>query len=327
MDARVVGGAVAILTVVLTAVLATSLATLHQTEMGLKTNAFWQTLSPTIYYGGLHWVGAGGYFIKFQKTVLSTEFSTDAHDILHARTKDGLPIVLGISYQYAYIPDKLHDLYLAYLGDHDRVYFNTATHLISEESTRHTAYDFFDQPQQVAQKMQHTLDEYFEQHLFANVVALQINSRLLPEPFNDAILDSLTTKQNITATYRYVDRMNVTLETQLLVARQDALATVASAKGAAQAALANSFAAANVTHSRTDADVGGFRRVKGELDLDNADVLKYVYWDSLSGRGIGATGDANLAVPGYAQGSGLGLDEADVLVDLEPSVMARQGAP
>lgn len=316
-----------------TVLLSTSLRTLHSTELGIRANSIFQSVSPAPYSAGLHFVGPGGYFIKFRRTVMSAEFSSGKHDILHGRTSDGLPIVLGISYQYAYDPTRLYDLYQAYLGEHDRVYFNVATHLITEETTRHTAYEFFNEPQTIAERMRQTMDTYFSEHLFARVDALQINTRELPPDFNDAILESLTTKQNITNTLRYVDRMNVTLQTRLLVAEQDALVTLARAKGTAKAVLARASASANVTLAKVRADVKGFGRIKEHLSMDNADLMRYIFYDSVGGEGLGQTvgvgagadgspGAAGTMAEGVVDAGG-SLARADLVMGLQPSILAK----
>ena len=56
--------------------------------------------------------------------------------------------------------------------------------------------------------------------LFAQVEALQIQQVELPSSFQDALLESISTKQNITRSERYKDNMQVTFQTQRMVAEQ-----------------------------------------------------------------------------------------------------------
>ena len=44
------------------------------------------------------------------------EFVSNQGDLLHTRTSDGLPLTLGLSFQYRYNQDQLHQLYLTYKG-------------------------------------------------------------------------------------------------------------------------------------------------------------------------------------------------------------------
>ena len=45
------------------------------------------------------------------------EFNANRGSLLHTRTADGLPLTLGLSFQYRYMAEKLHTLYLTYKGD------------------------------------------------------------------------------------------------------------------------------------------------------------------------------------------------------------------
>ena len=55
--------------------------------------------------------------------------------------------------------------------------------------------------------MERELAKTFAQKLYAHVDALQINYIQLPMTFQDAILESIATKQNITQSRRYKDNM------------------------------------------------------------------------------------------------------------------------
>jgi len=55
--------------------------------------------------------------------------------------------------------------------------------------------------------MERELAKTFAQKLYAQVDALQINYIQLPMTFQDAILESIATKQNITQSRRYKDNM------------------------------------------------------------------------------------------------------------------------
>eukprot|EP00964_Phaeocystis_antarctica_P159921 scaffold131153_cov66-Phaeocystis_antarctica.AAC.1 len=57
--------------------------------------------------------------------------------------------------------------------------------------------------------MESVLAKVFAEKLYAQVDALQINYIQLPTTFQDAILESISTKQNITQSRRYKDNMQV----------------------------------------------------------------------------------------------------------------------
>jgi hypothetical protein len=69
-------------------------------------------------------------------------------------------------------------------ADYRGVYFDVASHLISEAATGYDAYEFFNSKEKIAAALQSALDAYFVKHLHATVVSLQIQSCRLPEEFN-----------------------------------------------------------------------------------------------------------------------------------------------
>ena len=48
---------------------------------------------------------------RFPRTIQTIEFIAHSdNQLLHTRTSDGLPLTLGLSFQYRYIPEHLHTL-------------------------------------------------------------------------------------------------------------------------------------------------------------------------------------------------------------------------
>eukprot|EP00966_Prymnesium_polylepis_P095386 2209496-Prymnesium_polylepis.1 len=66
---------------------------------------------------GLYFLGFGHWFIRFPRVIQTIEFNAYRGSLLHTRTSDGLPLTLGLSFQYRYIPEELHTLYLTYKGE------------------------------------------------------------------------------------------------------------------------------------------------------------------------------------------------------------------
>merc|ERR1719242_2921800 len=117
----------------------------------------------------------------------------DAHrDMLDGRTRDGLPLILGLSFQYKLLTDdkSLYNLYQSFednVGDYLKIYHLVGTHMITEMATNFTAYQFFNEKQSIAMKMRAELDRYFQKDLYATVDSLQINEDGLPQAFTDSV--------------------------------------------------------------------------------------------------------------------------------------------
>ena len=260
-----------------------SFATLEPVEYGLNFNAITMSLENTTYsVAGLYFLGFGHWFIRFPRIIQTIEFMANSENqLLHTRTSDGLPLTLGLSFQYRYIPEHLHTLYLTFRNDHHAVYVNTATATIANVACNYSAYTFFNDKQGIAIAMRKALNQKFTAQLYAQVEALQINQVELPASFQDAILTSIATKQNITRSERYKENMQVTFQTQRMVAEQSANQTVIAARGEANRKLQNAQANAKVTEQTVQAEMSAYANVNDALHLQSADALNYIWWDTL----------------------------------------------
>lgn len=254
---------------------------------------------------------------------LPPQFNQAHQDLLHTRTADGLPLTLGVSFQYRYIPQHLHTLYLAYKNDHVHVYENTATAVIANVACNYSAYTFFNDKQGIAAVMQQVLATQFQQKLYAQIEALQIKCATskwssdprtstglapdlltrvpagalhwgrsyiqLPDTFQNAILESISTKQNITRSSRFKENMQVTFETTLMVASQRKNQTIIEATGVANQRQQQALANAQVTEQQVSAEMYAYGNISAALGLPTAAGLDYIWWDSL--QALAANGE------------------------------------
>lgn len=269
-----------------------SFATLHATEWGLDYNGILMTVAQEPMDAGLHFLGPGHSFIKFPNTYQNVQFSSGDHDLLHTRTSDGLPLTLGVSFQYTLKREELHALYMEYKLDYPAVIFNMATHEIANKASQYTAYNFFNDKQSIATAMQTALNEYLGPRLHLVVETLQIILVRLPQEFEDAILESISVKQNITRTQKYLETMQVTFETAVMAAKQSANQTVTEAHGHSSRILAEQGANAEALQQTVAAESVSYERMKKALNLDNAQLMEYVWWDSMADR----QGDSSFVV-------------------------------
>eukprot|EP00948_MAST-09A_sp_MAST-9A-sp1_P000167 g167.t1 len=269
--------------------------------MGLYYNGILQTVSDETFHTGLHFVGFGGGFVKYPTTVQSMEFSTSEHDILHCRTNDGLPLILGITFQYQLSgsPGDLIKLYRKFpvKGQYYGIFFNTASHLIAEAATNYSAYSFFNDKQLIQESMRRALDDFFKrEYAETRILALQINLRELPDSFNNAITQTLLMTQEIQKTENLQQTIEVQLQTQINVAERKANATIATATGAASQILQTAYAQANNTIVNIGREASAYANIASELFtlsggsmINTTALLKYIWWDLLGGSGgIGA---------------------------------------
>jgi len=221
--------------------------------------------------------------------VQSVVYSQGHHDRLHARTSDGLPLILGVSFQYRLDENQIHAMYMAFKDQHSTIIFNSGKHLVSNAAANYTAYQFFNDKQGIAKAMEVYVNAMFQQDMFCFLDAFQINTVHLPEKFEEAIQFSLNTKQNITRTEKMVQNVQVKLNTATLVASKNANSTIAEARGKASAVYQAAIAAANMTRQTLRSYAQGYLLVKDTMQFttnpsgtSKSELLSYIYNDALS---------------------------------------------
>lgn len=261
-----------------------SFSSLHATEIGLDYNMITQSLNPVPYTAGLHFIGVGHKFIRFPNTFQNMQFSTAEHDVLHTRTSDGLPLTLGIGFQYTLIKPKVYNLYMRYQETYAAVLFDVASHVLADVACNYTAYNFFNNKMAIAVVMQQALSKVVEEQLFATVETLQIMLVKLPLSFEDAIVESIAVKQNITRTQKTQASKQVLFDTLVMAATQKANQTVTESRGQSKEIIARQNATAVALLQNVAAELNAYKSVQSSLNLTHDELIKYVYFDSLTDR-------------------------------------------
>lgn len=286
------------------------------TEMALRYNFVLKTVSSEVITApGIQFLGPFSSLIKYPKTIQTLEYNANHRDLLDGRTRDGLPLILGLAFQYRLLPDGLYNLYHTYEnaeGDYLEVYRLMAIHIITEQATKFTAYQFFNEKQKIAEGMRKALDEYFQKHLYATVESLQINEDDLPQAFTDTILTSATCKQNITKMEKTQEAKVIEFQTARVVARAQANVTVQKAYGQRHQILQNGRADAAIIEAYVQAELQAYGQIHDELGLGGADLVSYIWYDMLAGGGV-------------AESSG--SHSMKMMVGVNPAAYISEGGP
>jgi hypothetical protein len=167
---------------------------------------------------GLYFLGIGHSFIKFPKNVQTIEFSlekTGNRRPVESRTSDGLEVILEISFQYVIQPQNLYKLYTKYGEKYNIVFQNVAVDVLTEEATKYTAYDFFMDRGRIKEDFQITLDKYFSEICYANIIFLQLRSVDLPDLFEQSIQISEVKKQDIQKAQAELNKVRIEMDTKI----------------------------------------------------------------------------------------------------------------
>lgn len=269
-----------------------SWASVAPTEMALRYNYVLKTISPEVVSEpGLKFVGPFVSLVKYPKTIQTLEYNQAQRDLLDGRTKDGLPLILGTAFQYRLLPDGLYNLYHSFEntpGDYEKIFHLMGIHIITEVATKFTAYQFFNEKQAIAAVMRNELDAYFVKNLHATVESLQINEDDLPEAFTETILMAATSKQNITKMEKTRDAKVIEFQTVRLVSLAQANVTVQHAIGDQHRIMQNGRADAAIIEAYVEAELQAYGKVHDELGLSGDRLLKYIWYDTLSGGSVSA---------------------------------------
>lgn len=268
---------------------------INPTEMALEYNWVTKTIDPVpVIEPGLRWIGPWRYLYRYPKTITTIEFEQSHRDILDGRTSDGLPLLMGITFQYQLKPLELFELYNTYEISH-RAYVHIfelmGIHLLTELATNFTAYQFFNEKQTIAESMRSEMDRYFQENLFASVTSLQINEDDLPSPFTDTVLQAATERQNITRMQKYRDSQVVNFQTARIVAYAQANVTVNNAQGSVHRIHQNGRADAVIIEAYVEAEKQAYLEVRQGLNIQGDALIDYMWYDSLSGGAVSNTGN------------------------------------
>lgn len=270
-----------------------SFTSIAPTEMALRYNRIFKSVSPQVYADpGISIVGPWATMMKYPKTIQTIEFSGNYGDkpLLDARTSDGLPLTLGVAFQYRLLPEEVFQLYRTYeqqTNTYEDVFSLIATHLITEAATNFSAYEFFNDKMRIAEEMRGLLNNYFMEHLFSTVDSLQINDDDLPVPFTNAVLQAATERQNITRMTKYRDSQIVNFQTARIVAYAQANVTVNQAVGNTHRIAQNGKADAAIIEAYVEAEKMAYSAVRDHMHLEGDDLVNYIWYDTLGGGGVG----------------------------------------
>jgi hypothetical protein len=254
-------------------------SSLEATELGLDYSWVTKNVDSTIYQNGLHFLGIGHSFVKYPKMVQTIEFSNDrGADLksLQSRTQDGLEVVIEVSFQYQIDSSKLFPLFNAYGEHYKEVFQNIAADILTEESTKFTAYQFFNNKAMITNDFKDKLNIQYQLECFSSVIFLQLRKVDLPNPFEEAIRETEVKKQDINIAKAEQKKVLVEVDTLIKSALFQKNVTINIAEGDAQSILQNNDAQVDSYNKVQTAQTNAYMNLKNNLAMKNEDLLKMI---------------------------------------------------
>jgi hypothetical protein len=200
-------------------------------EYGLLENLLTRKVETEPYSSGRYWIGPWSRFIKFPAVVKTIQFSdeklqTDLEEqgdpMLRSRTKDGLDVLIELSFQYQLNATDLFVLYttLGSVSEFHKTFVRIAIDRLTEIATNYTANEFFIDRTRIGKDMEHKLKGDFEHQLYATIFSFQLRSVGLPKSFEEGIQKTEVQKQDVHVAEAEQQSTRVALETALMQAQR-----------------------------------------------------------------------------------------------------------
>lgn len=167
--------------------------TVEPTEFGMTYNTITKRAGTEhIYTGGLYFVGPFQHFIKFPATVTHIEFSDRPqrnNPPLETRTKEGLGLILHVSFQYRLYKDTIPKLYKLTNVMYEETFIRQAKNVILEEASEYNAPEYWERRNEIGNNIAKRLNDTLS-NTYTSVVSFQMIQIDLPPSYEDSIVQT-----------------------------------------------------------------------------------------------------------------------------------------
>jgi len=278
----VAGGGILILLVVV--IIAISFDTVEPTEWGIAYNTWTKNVyKEYIYESGRYMIGFMYSFITFPRNYVNYEFSDRSHansSPLKTRTKEGLGLVLHISFQYQLVPEKLVQLYEFSNINYEQTFSRIARDTILQEAGSYEAPQYWGNRTQIGLNMMNLLDEEL-QKAFARCKGLQILKIELPQSFEDSIVATQVEVQKTTMKGLEQQAERIRQQTNVLISEAAQKITVIDASASAQVYYLKQLAQATAKKNTLGIESWVYEQTRKVLNLTEDEFSDYIYLRSI----------------------------------------------
>lgn len=192
MDKVILIGA-GVLALILVIVFAFMWDTVEPTEYGMTYNIVTKTAGTDhVYEGGLYFVGPFKHFIKFPATAVHVEFSDRPGrnaPPLETRTKEGLGLILHVSFQYRLYRKDIPKLYKLTNVRYEETFIRQAKNVILEEASEYNAPEYWEKRSEIGANIAKRLNATLSS-TYASVLTFQMIEIDLPSSYEDSIVQT-----------------------------------------------------------------------------------------------------------------------------------------
>ena len=258
-----------------------------QNELGLKQNDWTGAVDDKVYTQGRHEIGIFASMLKFPKTIqllsfvsvssdgTSNDVSTDGGP-LNSRTKDGLSIIIELSFTYRLQQLTLFNMYIEMGNDYELYYLREARSTIRDVASLYSAQEFFYNRTEIGLAMHDALQLALD-IIFADNPSFDLLNTDLPEAFENAIEQVAVARQSYEQAIIEQDEATVRAHTTIIEAQAAANITVLSAEADAESYLLNMAAQASAMNITLTAQRLAYYAMGQELNLTSSELLALLW--------------------------------------------------
>ena len=255
---------------------ACSMSILSYNEVGLNYSNWFKTIEDKTYEHGIHVIGLGHEFQKYDIKLNTIEFSNDPGatlPMIKCRTNDGLELDLEISLQYRVDANNIFNIYTNYGTGEKQILTRVVIDVVSDTSSQYTSNDFFTKRSVIREQMQKDLEEKVLSATWHEVVFFQLRSISLPDEFENEIQNTEVKGQDILKAEAERKRDQVKFSTDVLVANLAVNSTIETAYGEANRTIFEAKAIESTIKSVVQKQADGFKVMKANLTFDNDQII------------------------------------------------------
>lgn len=259
--------------------IAASLSVLSYTEVGLNYSNWFKTVEDKTYGHGIHFIGLGHTFQRYEIKLNTIEFSQyEGADLpmIKCRTKDGLELDLEASLQYRVNQDDIFKIYTKYGTEERLILIRVIIDVISETASRFSSTDFFSKRSEIHKAMKDDLKQQILANTYHEVVFFQLRSLSLPDSFENEIENTEVKGQDILKASSEAKRDNVMFRTNVIVAELAVNATLEQAYGNANKTIFEAQALNSTIQEVVQKQATAFDYMQKNLTFTDAEVINYL---------------------------------------------------
>jgi len=288
----VIGGCCFVIFLISGGLIGCSFSVLEYNQVGIDFDSTSQSINEEkLFHNGRHFIGLAHSFFVYPTKLLTVEFAErdelgnveGQSGALSAGSKDGQAIEIEISFFVRLNtkePSNVVNLYKEYRTTFMPTVISKATNAIKETTVKFVTLEFFTNRTDISAEIHRALSGALESMSIV-VEAVQLRNIKLSDNFEEAIIDKIVSAQADKTANENGLALQVEADTAVIVQQSDTSIAVIKASADSEAVVTTGTASANAAKRRIEADSGALRLLKEDLLTDNAQVLQYLWSQTL----------------------------------------------